>query len=338
MQESDLIKPAALDVEEKTLTSTYGRFVGEPFERGFATTLGNALRRILLSSLSGAAITKVRIQDVVHEFSTLPGVTEDVTDLLLNLKEIRFRLRDCEAETAHLTVKGARNVTAGDLKIGPQVDVLTPDTHIAKLGKGATLDIEVEIGQGRGYVTAEHHKSEDDPVGTIPLDAVFSPVRKVNVTVSNARVGQRTDYERLALEVWTDGSIEPGDAVAAAAKIAQDQLAIFSGSAEFAEGQEDRQGLDDQPAANENLFRPIEELALSVRSANCLQSADLRYVGELVVKTEPELLKTKNFGRKSLSEIKDILHEMGLELGMHLDAFPPREDLDRMRVSRTPAA
>lgn len=338
MQESDLIKPAALDVEEKTLTSTYGRFVGEPFERGFATTLGNALRRILLSSLSGAAITKVRIQDVVHEFSTLPGVTEDVTDLLLNLKEIRFRLRDSEAETAHLTVKGARNVIAGDLKIGPQVDVLTPDTHIAKLGKGATLDIEVEIGQGRGYVTAEHHKSEDDPVGTIPLDAVFSPVRKVNVTVSNARVGQRTDYERLALEVWTDGSIEPGDAVAAAAKIAQDQLAIFSGSAEFAEGQEDRQGLDDQPAANENLFRPIEELALSVRSANCLQSADLRYVGELVVKTEPELLKTKNFGRKSLSEIKDILHEMGLELGMHLDAFPPREDLDRMRVSRTPAA
>lgn len=338
MQENDLIKPAALDVEEKTLTSTYGRFVGEPFERGFATTLGNALRRILLSSLSGAAITKVRIQDVVHEFSTLPGVTEDVTDLLLNLKEIRFQLRDSEAETAHLTVKGARNVTAGDLEIGPQVDVLTPDTHIAKLGKGATLDIEVEIGQGRGYVTAEHHKSEDDPVGTIPLDAVFSPVRKVNVTVSNARVGQRTDYERLALEVWTDGSIEPGDAVAAAAKIAQDQLAIFSGSAEFAEGQEDRQGLDDQPAANENLFRPIEELALSVRSANCLQSADLRYVGELVVKTEPELLKTKNFGRKSLSEIKDILHEMGLELGMHLDAFPPREDLDRMRVSRTPAA
>ena len=338
MQESDLIKPAALDVEEKTLTSTYGRFVGEPFERGFATTLGNALRRILLSSLSGAAITKVRIQDVVHEFSTLPGVTEDVTDLLLNLKEIRFRLRDSEAETAHLTVKGARNVTAGDLRIGPQVDVLTPDTHIAKLGKGAALDIEVEIGQGRGYVTAEHHKSEDDPVGTIPLDAVFSPVRKVNVTVSNARVGQRTDYERLALEVWTDGSIEPGDAVAAAAKIAQDQLAIFSGSAEFAEGQEDRQGLDDQPAANENLFRPIEELALSVRSANCLQSADLRYVGELVVKTEPELLKTKNFGRKSLSEIKDILHEMGLELGMHLEAFPSREDLDRMRVSRTPAA
>ena len=338
MQESDLIKPAALDVEEKTLTSTYGRFVGEPFERGFATTLGNALRRILLSSLSGAAIIKVRIQDVVHEFSTLPGVTEDVTDLLLNLKEIRFRLRDSEAETAHLTVKGARNVTAGDLKIGPQVDVLTPDTHIAKLGKGASLDIEVEIGQGRGYVTAEHHKSEDDPVGTIPLDAVFSPVRKVNVTVSNARVGQRTDYERLALEVWTDGSIEPGDAVAAAAKIAQDQLAIFSGSAEFAEGQEDRQGLDDQPVANENLFRPIEELALSVRSANCLQSADLRYVGELVVKTEPELLKTKNFGRKSLSEIKDILHEMGLELGMHLEAFPSREDLDRMRVSRTPAA
>ena len=336
MQESDLIKPAALDVEEKTLTPTYGRFVGEPFERGFATTLGNALRRILLSSLSGAAITKVRIQDVVHEFSTLPGVTEDVTDLLLNLKEIRFRLREGESDTATLKLKGARNVTAGDLSVGPQVDILTPDVHVAKLGKGAALDMEAEISRGRGYVTAEHHKSEDDPVGTIPLDAVFSPVRKVNVTVSNARVGQRTDYERLALEVWTDGSIDPRDAVAAAAHIAQDQLAIFSGSAEFGEGQEDRAGQDDRPATNENLFRPIEELALSVRSANCLQSADLRYVGELVVKTEPELLKTKNFGRKSLTEIKDILHEMGLELGMHLDAFPAREDLDRMRVSRTP--
>ena len=338
MQESELIKPAALDVEEKTLTPTYGRFEGEPFERGFATTLGNALRRILLSSLSGAAITKVRIQDVVHEFSTLPGVTEDVTDLLLNLKEIRFRLREGESETARLTLKGARDVTAGDLSVGSQVEILTPDVHVAKLGKGATLDLEAEIGRGRGYVTAEHHKSEDDPVGTIPLDAVFSPVRKVNVTVGNARVGQRTDYERLTLEVWTDGSIDPRDAVAAAAHIAQDQLAIFSGSVEFGEGPEDRAGQDDRPATNEHLFRPIEELALSVRSANCLQSADLRYVGELVVKTEPELLKTKNFGRKSLTEIKDILHEMGLELGMHLDAFPAREELDRMRVSRTPGA
>lgn len=342
MQENDLIKPTTLDVDEKTLTKTYGQFIGKPFERGFGTTLGNALRRILLSSLSGAAITKVRIKDVVHEFSTIPGVTEDVADLLLNLKEIRFRLRDTEHETASLTAEGARNITAKDLQesVGPRVDILNPATHVAQLGKDARLDVEVEISKGRGYVTAEQHKSEEDPVGTIPLDAVFSPVRKVNVTVTNARVGQRTDYEQLVLEVWTDGSIEPRDAVAVAAKIAQEQLAIFFGPAEAGEGHDERPGQDDQPPTNENLFRPVEELALSVRSANCLQSADLRYVGELVVKTESELLKTKNFGRKSLNEIKELLHEMGLELGMHLEAFPTREELDRKRVSRgnSPAA
>lgn len=334
MQESDLIKPKTLDVEDKTLTPTYGRFIGEPFERGFGTTLGNALRRILLSSLPGAAITKVWIQDVVHEFSTIPGVTEDVTDILLNLKEVRFHLRDSDTETATLKVHGTKSISAGDLIVGPQVDILNPDTHVAKLGKDGKLEVEVEICKGRGYVTAERNKSEEDPVGTIPLDAVFSPIRKVNVTVTNARVGQRTDYERLVLEIWTDGSIEPGEAVAVAAQIAQDQLSIFSGPTEESDSQEERLGQEDQLPTNENLFRPIEELALSVRSANCLQSADLRYVGELVVKTEPELLKTKNFGRKSLNEIKELLHEMGLELGMHLEAFPTREELDQMRVPR----
>ena len=330
----DLIKPKTLDVEDKTLTPTYGRFIGEPFERGFGTTLGNALRRILLSSLPGAAITKVRIQDVVHEFSTLPGVTEDVTDILLNLKEVRFRLHDSVVETATLKVNGAKSVSAGDLVVGPQVEVLNPEAHVAKLSKDGKLEVEAEIRSGRGYVAAERNKSEEDPVGTIPLDAVFSPVRKVNVTVTNARVGQRTDYERLALEIWTDGSIDPREAVAEAARIAQDQMAIFSGPTEEIDSQEERMGQEDQSPANENLFRPIEELALSVRSANCLQSADIRYVGELVVKAEPELLKTKNFGRKSLNEIKELLHEMGLELGMHLEAFPPREELDRIRVSR----
>ena len=334
MLESDLIKPKTLEVEEKTLTPTYGRFIGEPFERGFGTTLGNALRRILLSSLPGAAITKVRILDVVHEFSTIPGVTEDVTDLLLNLKEVRFRLRDSAMETATLKIQGAKSITAGDLTVGPQVDILNPEAHVAKLGKEGKLELELEICQGRGYVPAEQNKSEEEPIGTIPLDSVFSPVRKVNVTVTNARVGQRTDYERLALEVWTDGSIEPREAVAIASRIVQDQLSIFSGPAEDGEGQEESAGVEDLPPTNENLFRPIEELALSVRSANCLQSADLRYVGELVVRTEPELLKTKNFGRKSLNEIKDLLHEMGLELGMHLEAFPAREELDRMRVAR----
>ncbi len=338
MLESDLIKPKTLNVEDKTLTPTYGRFIGEPFERGFGTTLGNALRRILLSSLPGAAITKVRIQDVVHEFSTIPGVTEDVTDILLNLKEVRFRLHDSDMETATLMVNGEKNreksVRAGDLNVGPQVDILNPDAHVAKLGQDGKLEVEAEIRTGRGYMAADRNQSEEDPVGTIPLDAVFSPVRKVNITVTNARVGQRTDYERLALEIWTDGSIEPREAVATAARVAQDQLSIFSGATEEIDSQEERLGQEDQPSANENLFRPIEELALSVRSANCLQSADIRYVGELVVKAEPELLKTKNFGRKSLNEIKELLHEMDLELGMHLDAFPPREELDRMRVAR----
>ena len=279
-----------------------------------------------------------------------PGVTEDVTDILLNLKEIRFRLRESDVEshwrslkeldkpvpveTATLRVNEAKSVIAEDLAVGPRVEILNPKAHVAKLSKDGRLEVEAEISIWRGYMEADRNQSEEDPVGTIPLDAVFSPVRKVNVTVTNARVGQRTDYERLALEIWTDGSIEPKEAVAEAARIAQDQLSIFSGTAEEIASQEERPGQEDQSPTNENLFRPIEELALSVRSANCLQSADIRYVGELVVKAEPELLKTKNFGRKSLNEIKELLHEMGLELGMRLEAFPPREELDRMRVSR----
>jgi len=336
MQDSwqDLIKPKSLEPEEKTLTPTYGRFVGEPFERGFGTTLGNALRRVLLSSLSGAAITTVRIKGVLHEFSTVPGVTEDVTDILLNLKEVRFRLRDSDRETARLEVRGERRVTAADLLVGPHVEILNPGAHLAALGKDARLELEATIRHGRGYVTAERHKSEEDPLGTIPLDAAFSPVRKVNFTVTNARVGQRTDYERLSLEVWTDGSIRPDEALSVAARTLQDQLAIFAGSAEERGW---RGEVSEEPVAapNENLYRPIEELNLSVRSANCLQSADLRYVGELVQKTENDLLKTKNFGRKSLNEIKETLHSMGLELGMRLDEnFPAREELERRRASR----
>lgn len=336
MQDSwrELIKPKSLEVEEKTLTSTYGRFVGEPFERGFGTTLGNALRRVLLSSMSGAAITKVRIKGVLHEFSTVPGVTEDVTDILLNLKEVRFRLRDSETDTARLEVRGERAVTAADLVAGAQVEVLNPTAHLATLGKGARLELEAIIQRGRGYVIAEHHKSEEDPIGTIPLDAAFSPVRKVNFTVTNARVGQRTDYERLSLEVWTDSSIRPPEAVAAAARVLQNQLAIFVGPAEEREWRGEAR---EEPVAslmNENLYRPIEELNFSVRSANCLQSADLRYVGELVQRSENDLLKTKNFGRKSLNEIQETLHDLGLELGMRLENFPAREELERRRAAR----
>jgi DNA-directed RNA polymerase subunit alpha len=336
MQEtwSDLIKPKNLEVEEKTLTPMYGRFFCEPFERGAGTTIGGSLRRVLLSSLVGAAVTKVRITGVLHEFSTVPGMTEDVTDFLLNLKEVRFRLRDSEAEPVRLDVRGERKVTAGDLTIGPRVDILNPDIHLATLGKGARLEMEATVSRGRGYVLAERHKVvEGNPVDTIFLDAAFSPVRKVNFTVTNARVGQRTDYERLTMEIWTDGSIRPENAIAVAARVLQDQLVIFAGSVEEKEHLIEMREEPRTATLNANLFRPIEELNFSVRSANCLQSADLRYIGELVQRTEGDLLKTKNFGRKSLNEIKDALTSMGLELGMRLDNFPDREELERRRAS-----
>lgn len=335
MQESlrDLIKPESLKIEQETLTQTYGRFIGEPFERGFGTTLGNSLRRVLLSALTGAAITKVRIKGVLHEFSTIPGVTEDVTDVLLNLKELRFRLRDQETVTAKLEATGPCTVTASDLVVGPYVDILNPQHPIATLGKDARIEAEAVISQGRGYILAERQKSEEDPLGTLLLDAAFSPVRKANITVTNARVGQRTDYERLSLEVWTDGSLRPEEAVSLAARVLQDQLVIFAGQVEeVEEGAPQKTGRE---PLNENLFRPIEDLNFSVRSANCLQSADLKYVGELVQKTENDLLKTKNFGRKSLNEIKETLHNMGLDLGMRLEGnFPSREELERLRAAR----
>ena len=334
MQESlrDLIKPEGLKVEQETLTLTYGRFIGEPFERGFGTTLGNSLRRVLLSALPGAAIAKVRITGVLHEFSTIPNVTEDVTDILLNLKEVRFRLRDSNSEVARLDARGPGSVTAADFLIGPQVEVLNPQQTVATLGKDARLEMEAIVTKGRGYVLAERHKSEEDPIGTLPLDAAFSPVRKVNIVVTNARVGQRTDYERLSLEVWTDGSIRPEEAVSSAARLLQEQLSIFVGQEEEVEGEAlPKRSLE---PLNENLFRPIEDLNFSVRSANCLQSADLKYVGELVQKTENDLLKTKNFGRKSLNEIKETLHAMKLELGMRLENFPSREELERYRAAR----
>ena len=336
MQEtwSDLIKPKSLEVEEKTLTPMYGRFFCEPFERGAGTTIGGSLRRVLLSSLVGAAVTKVRITGVLHEFSTVPGMTEDVTDFLLNLKEVRFRLRDSEAEPVRLDMRGERKVTAGDLTIGPRVDILNPDIHLATLGKGARLEMEATVSRGRGYVLAERHKVvEGNPVDTIFLDAAFAPVRKVNFTVTNARVGQRTDYERLTMEIWTDGSIRPDNAIAVAARVLQDQLVIFAGSVEEKEHLIEMREEPRTATLNANLFRPIEELNFSVRSANCLQSADLRYIGELVQRTEGDLLKTKNFGRKSLNEIKDALTSMGLELGMRLDNFPDREELERRRAS-----
>jgi len=329
----ELIKPRRLEVDEKSLTPTYGKFFGEPFERGYGITVGNALRRVLLSSLQGAAIVALRVKGVLHEFSTIGGVTEDVTDIVLNLKEVRVKLHDgAVEETARIHMRGEREVTAADVQAGPRVEMLNPNQHIAMLAKDAELDMEIVVRLGRGYVPAERNKREGDPAGTIPIDAVFSPVTKVNFTVTNARVGQRTDYDRLVLEVHTDGSVRPEDAVAYAARILQDQLSIFVNFEETATpaGGDDRR---DAPA-NENLYRPVDDLELTVRSANCLQNADIKYIGELVQKSEQEMLKTKNFGRKSLNEIKEFLHEMGLSLGMKLENFPPREELDRRRAQR----
>jgi DNA-directed RNA polymerase subunit alpha len=322
----DLIKPKRLDVEDRNLTATYGKFVGEPFERGFGITIGNSLRRILLSSLQGAAISAVKLKGVLHEFSTIPGVREDVTDLILNLKEVRLKLHDGLQDTARIEAKGEGVVKAGDIKAGPNVEILNPDLHLATLSKEGKLEVDLTIKVGRGYVPAERNKDDEAPVGTIPIDAIFSPIRKVNCTVTNARVGQRTDYDKLNLEVWTDGSVRPDDAVAYAARILQDQLSIFVNfeeTPESAEAPEQR-----HPSLNENLFRSVAELELSVRSANCLQNAGIKYIGELVQKSEAEMLKTKNFGRKSLNEIKEILHEMGLDFGMHIENFPPRAELD----------
>jgi DNA-directed RNA polymerase subunit alpha len=329
----DLIKPKRLEAEEKSLTGTYGKFVGEPFERGFGVTIGNSLRRVLLSSLQGAAITAVRIKGVLHEFSTLPGVREDVTDIVLNLKEVRLKLDDGAQETARIEAKGEGEVKAGDIKVGPNVAILNPDHHIATLSKEGKLDMDLTVKTGRGYVPAERNKDEGSPVGTMPIDSIFSPIRKVNYTVTNARVGQRTDYDRLNMEVWTDGSVRPDDAVAFAARILQDQLAIFINFEEAAEAAEER-----HPSHNENLFRSVAELELSVRSANCLQNAGIKYIGELVQKTEAEMLKTKNFGRKSLNEIKEILREMGLDFGMRIENFPTRAELDRRMAKEKESA
>jgi len=328
----DLTKPKRLEVDEKTLVPTYGKFVGEPFERGFGVTVGNGIRRVLLSSLQGASIVAVRIERVLHEFTTIPGVTEDVTEVVLNLKEVRVKLHETVEEVVHLRVKGARTVTAGDIEAGPNVEILNPEQHIATLGKDADLDMELVVRMGRGYVPADRNRREDDPVGTIAIDAIFSPVTKVNFNVTNARVGQQTDFDRLTLEVHTDGSVRPEDAVAYAARIFQEQLSIFV-NFEEADSDEAQEAGDEVPL-NEHLFRSVDELELSVRSSNCLQNADIRYLGELVQRTEQEMLKTKNFGRKSLNEIKEVLGEFGLRLGMRVPALPSREELDQRRLQR----
>ncbi len=316
----ELLKPKKLDIESDTLTDYYGKFTAEPLERGFAITIGNSLRRILLSSLHGAAICSVRIDKVLHEFSTIPGVREDVTDIIMALKNVRLKLHTPRTETLQIEAKGEYDIKAGDITASPNVTILNPDLHIATLSKDAELAMEMTVKVGRGYIPSEKGEDNGQPIGTIPIDAIYSPIRKVNYTVRNARVGQITDFEKLILEIWTDGSLRPDDAVAIAARILQDQLSIF---VNFEEEEEEEvfqeEEVTEESQVNENLYKSISELELSVRAANCLRNANIRTIADLVQKTEAEMLKTKNFGRKSLNEIKQILSEMGLSLGMKIE-------------------
>ena len=326
----ELIRPRELETDETPTAGSYGRFSCEPLERGFGTTLGNSLRRVLLSSLQGAAITSLKIEGVQHEFSTVQGVMEDVSDIVLNLKDVRLRLHGEGPRILRLHTTGSGVLSAGDL-VGddPNVEVINPDQKVATLSDEADVEIEITVDRGKGYVPAEKNKSEDMPIGTIPIDSVFSPVRKVNYTVTPARVGRETDFDKLSLDIWTDGTIAPVDALAYAAKILKEQLSIFIN---FEEPVEAALPVAEEPTPlNPNLFKSVDELELSVRSANCLQNANIRLIGELVQRTEAEMLKTKNFGRKSLNELKDVLGGMGLELGMKIDRFPDRSEVERMR-------
>jgi DNA-directed RNA polymerase subunit alpha len=309
----DPIRPRKLEVDAESLTPNYGKFACEPLERGFGTTIGNGLRRVLLSSLQGAAITAVKIEGAVHEFTSLPEVAEDVTDIVLNLKNLVCRLHGESPEV---------EVTAKDIQCPDGIEILNPEHHIMTCSKGAKVRLEIDIGVGRGYVPAERNKQPNMGVGVVPIDSLFSPIRKVNFAVTNARVGQQTDYDRLTLEVWTNGTVKPEDAVAYAAKIFKDQLSIFINFQEGAEPAPEATVSEEQQKLNENLWKSVDDLELSVRSANCLQNANIRYIGELVQKTESDMLKTKNFGRKSLKEIKEILAGMGLSLGMKLEGWP----------------
>jgi len=317
----ELIRPGGIVVDETD--DKYGKFVAEPFERGFGITIGNSLRRILLASLQGTAITAVRIDGVLHEFTSVPDVLEDVTEIILNLKQVRFKAHTLEPRVLRIDTSRDGRVSAADIIDDPQVEVLNPEQHIATLNDGGRLVMELTVRTGYGYVPAERNKTESMPVGTIPIDSMFSPVRRVNFNVNNARVGRRTDYDRLALEVWTDGSVAPADAIAYGAKILKEQVQIFINFDEEAEPEYEEVAVESEILQNENLYRSVDELELSVRSANCLQNANIKLIGELVQKTEAEMLKTKNFGRKSLREIKDILSVMGLQLGMVLDGWNP---------------
>ncbi len=328
-----LIRPKRLEVDSDTHTGMYGKFTCEPLEKGYGITLGNALRRVLLSSLQGAAIVSVRIDGVLHEFGTIPGVIEDVTDIILNLKGVRLKLFKYEEKLLRVERSGAGELRAGDL-IASQgdIEILNPDHHIATLTEDAEVRMELLVKWGKGYVPAEGNKDPDQPIGTIAIDALFSPIRKVNFAVTQARVGQRTDYDKLTIEVLTDGAITPEDAIAYAAKILKEQFTVFINFDESEEPVEEKHA-PDFGSELEYLNQRIDELEFSVRSANCLKNANIHYIGELVQKTEQEMLKTKNFGRKSLMEIQKHLDAMGLHLGMKLEGWsPPKEEETAVEV------
>lgn len=316
----ELISPKSIEIERESKTDSYARFIVRPLEKGYGVTLGNSLRRILLSSMMGSAASAVRIEGVSHEFSHMSDVVEDVTDIILNLKSVRFRQFDPNPISVRIEKKGAGSVTAADIICSDKVQVINPDQHIATLGNNASFKCDIIVSYGRGFISAEEVQNKEP--GWIYLDALYSPVQKVNYQVTAARVGQRTDYDALTLEIWTDGSLRPEEALSLSSKILTEQLNVFKLVGEFKEPQGvevDSKGM----SLNENLFRPVEDLELSVRSANCLKNANIRYIGELVIRSESEMLKTKNFGRKSLNEIKEILGTMGLGLGMKIEGWPP---------------
>ncbi len=318
----NLQMPSSLEIDDSTYSNSYGKFVLQPLERGFGVTIGNSLRRILLSSLPGAAITMIRVDNVLHEFSTIPGVVEDVADVILNLKEVRFKLLSKKPEKVLVNLKGPGNFTAGDIQNGTtEFEILNPDKHIATLNSDANFDIELRIGRGHGYVPAEENKVPDQPIGAIPIDAVYTPIRRVTYKVENTRLGHRTDYEKVTLEVETDGSVTPDDALTYAAKIFRDHINLFI-NFDIEPEQEEPVEVDEEILKVRKLLKmPVDELELSVRSYNCLMAANIKTIGDLVKRDEPEMLKFRNFGRKSLQELTRILEDKGLKFGMDTQKY-----------------
>ena len=328
MKFKNLQMPKNVEIEDKSTTPTYTKFTIEPLERGFGVTLGNALRRVLLSSLPGAAVTAAKIESVQHEFSTITGVKEDVPEIIMNLKQMRFKIHSDAPKMATFDVRGKATATAADLKADPDIQILNPEQHVATLNKDGEFRCEIEIGAGRGYVSAENQATQDRPIGVLPIDSMFSPVTKVNFEVENTRIGQRIDYDKLTLEIWTDGSVIPSDALAYAAKILKDHFALFIHFEEEIVEEIEEEVDEEFLRIKVMLERTVEELELSVRSSNCLKAANIKTIGELVTKSEGEMLKYRNFGRKSLKEIADILTGMNLAFGMDVSKYKLGEKIE----------